>query len=233
MALVETLTADLADARLALDEARNETLLARERALDVREARLQGMAAEMAGQLVVGGSCPVCGSCDHPHKAPSGAGTPGDDDEKAAQKAADDAAATEHLRDGEVRDLATRLAAATERVDVVPPRIAEETSATTASLAALEAEAAATEAELAAHGDLDAQLARHTRDEAAARTALTALDRLATAERRSTTPRQPWPARPSRPASAPPTRRSPPLSTRRPTTPWPATSPTTTAGWPR
>nr|AGU11661.1 AAA domain [uncultured organism] len=39
---------------------------AREATLDIRERRLLGMAAELAGGLVDGEHCPVCGSADHP-----------------------------------------------------------------------------------------------------------------------------------------------------------------------
>ncbi|MFL6120000.1 AAA family ATPase [Actinophytocola sp.] len=39
---------------------------ARESVLDIRERRLLGMAAELAGGLVDGEHCPVCGSTDHP-----------------------------------------------------------------------------------------------------------------------------------------------------------------------
>jgi exonuclease SbcC len=39
---------------------------ARESTLDIRERRLVGMAAELAGQLADGEHCPVCGSVEHP-----------------------------------------------------------------------------------------------------------------------------------------------------------------------
>ncbi|WP_024793728.1 AAA family ATPase [Tomitella biformata] len=42
---------------------------ARDIALDLRERRLNGMAAELAGQLVAGESCAVCGSVEHPAPA--------------------------------------------------------------------------------------------------------------------------------------------------------------------
>ena len=41
----------------------------REVHLDLRERRISGMAAELAGRLAVGGSCPVCGSVEHPSPA--------------------------------------------------------------------------------------------------------------------------------------------------------------------
>jgi exonuclease SbcC len=177
---VAALTEQVATARAAYDVAREVTLQARSHALDVREARLHGMAAEMAGALVVGGSCPVCGSCDHPDKATTADGSPDESAERAAQKSADDAAATEHLRDVEQRTLTAELTAATERVGVVPAEIATETVAAETSLTALATERAALEAELADHDDT--ALAAHTDRERATRSALGALDELQTAE---------------------------------------------------
>ena len=174
--LVQTLTAQLADARDALALARSEAQRLRGHALDVREARLDGMAAEIAGALAVGASCPVCGSCDHPHKAATSAGAPDDAAEKAAQRAADDAAATEHLRDVEVRDLVARLDAATERIDLIPGELAAQTAAVAAMLERLGAEAVGLAAELAGYDETVA--ASYAQQERACRAALTALDAL-------------------------------------------------------
>ncbi|MDN4175068.1 SMC family ATPase [Nocardioides sp. SOB77] len=106
---VARLRTDVAAAREAWHESRVATLAAREHAIDVRRARLDSMAAELAGALAVGACCPVCGSDDHPAKAVSGPDAPDERAEKAAQRAVDDAASVEHLRDVEVRELATRL----------------------------------------------------------------------------------------------------------------------------
>jgi exonuclease SbcC len=177
--LVATLTAQVSGAGVALLDAREEAQQLRNTALDLREARLGGIAAELAGALVVGGSCPVCGSCDHPHKAATRAGATDDVAEKAAQKAADDAAATAHLRDVELRDLETRLRSATERVDLLPPDLVADISAVATSLESLETESTTLAAELA---DYDDDLLRvHAERERAARAALTALDDLARA----------------------------------------------------
>lgn len=66
----------LTRARHAEEEAgvRRETAAkARQTWLDLRERRLDGMAAELARQLEQGRPCPVCGSADHPSPArPSG-----------------------------------------------------------------------------------------------------------------------------------------------------------------
>ncbi|GAB6987184.1 AAA family ATPase [Nocardioides pyridinolyticus] len=179
-AQVATLTARLADAERAHEAARLQTLDLREHAIGLRELRVNGMAAEIAAGLVVGGSCPVCGSCDHPHKAVATADAPDELAEKAAQKAADDAAATEFLRKDEVRDVATALAVATERIDVTPPEIATETAAVDARLDHLAAEAADLTAALADYDD--DLLAASVRRERDLRTALGALDDLEAAE---------------------------------------------------
>ncbi|MDI6908408.1 SMC family ATPase [Nocardioides sp.] len=175
-ALVQALTARVADARDAHALARSEAQRLRGHALDVREARLDGMAAEIAGALAVGASCPVCGSCDHPHKAATRAGAPDDVAEKAAVRAADDAAATEHLRDVEVRDLSAQLDAAAAQVDQVPAGLAAQVAAAETGLERLAAEASGLESELVGY---DESLAvAHTRQEQAGRAALAALDGL-------------------------------------------------------
>jgi len=119
---VDRLTQALTDAKESHAAARASALTLRERALDVRAARLDSMAAELAGGLAVGACCPVCGSADHPQKASPADDAPDAEAEKAAQKAADDASAIEHLRGLEVRDLETRLALTRERAGVEADR---------------------------------------------------------------------------------------------------------------
>ncbi|MDG3012355.1 SMC family ATPase [Rhodococcus sp. D2-41] len=82
--------------------ARAAHLQARERLLDVREARLSGMAAELAGQLVSGEPCTVCGSMSHPEPAGAQASAVTKDDEAQAQ--ADEQIAAEAV-DAARRDL--------------------------------------------------------------------------------------------------------------------------------
>jgi len=178
--LVAELTDRLSTAEERHIVAQRQTLDLRERAIGLREQRVNGMAAEIAAALVVGGSCPVCGSCDHPHKAVAPDGAPDDAAEKAAQKAADDAAATEYAVAGQVRDLHTSLAAAVDRIDTVPPEIGAEAASVSATLDALAAESESLRADLA---DYDEQrLVAHQQAERGARTALAALDRLATTQ---------------------------------------------------
>jgi DNA repair protein SbcC/Rad50 len=177
--LVAQLTEQLAEAEESHRAARQHTLDQRERAVGLREQRVNGMAAEIAAGLVVGGSCPVCGSCEHPHKAAALDGAPDEAAEKEAQKAADDATVTEFALAAKVQELKASLAAATERSGTVPAEIATAASATAAALDALATETATLEAELS---DYDEQrLAALQQAEREARAALAALDRLASA----------------------------------------------------
>ena len=83
--------------------------------LSLQERRLSGMAAEMAGSLVVGGCCPVCGSAEHPSLAQPAPDAPDALAERAARKAVDDAEAVRHAHAGAVSDLDAQLALVRER----------------------------------------------------------------------------------------------------------------------
>ncbi|WP_063009269.1 AAA family ATPase [Nocardia kruczakiae] len=87
---------ELSTATEAFERARAAHADARERTLDIRERRLAGMAAELAGALVEGQPCSVCGSGDHPAPARPTAVTVAKSDEDAAVQAERDA---EQLRD--------------------------------------------------------------------------------------------------------------------------------------
>jgi len=172
--LVARLRTQVAEAEQAYAAARRLTLDLRERAIALREERVNGIAAELAAGLVVGGTCPVCGSCDHPRKAVAAADGADEAAEKTAQRAADDAAATEFLRKDELRDLTAALQAATAQVDTTPPELAAEAAAVAAGLDHLSGEVAELELALADHDD--SRLGRCAEQEREARAGLAALD---------------------------------------------------------
>ncbi|MEV7171727.1 SMC family ATPase [Streptomyces sp. NPDC093224] len=147
--------AELAEAELAT--LREESAAARERWLDLKEARLRGIAAELAEALVAGEACTVCGSAEHPAPARPAPGH--------VDRAAEDAAhaafeRAERDRAGAERRLAVAAEGRAEAASVVG-------DATTAEL-------------LQATSDLtDRHAAAHT----AAAGLHTARERLARAER--------------------------------------------------
>ncbi|MCC3329030.1 AAA family ATPase [Nocardia abscessus] len=84
---------DLDHARIEFDAARGAHLDAKELVLELRERRLSGMAAELAGGLVDGSPCAVCGSAEHPAPArPTDTAVSKDEEEAAvaAERAAED-----------------------------------------------------------------------------------------------------------------------------------------------
>ncbi|MEV6278084.1 AAA family ATPase [Nocardia sp. NPDC051832] len=90
-----TAAVELARHRQALDRTRIEFETARtahndakERVLDLRERRLAGMAAELAGQLSDGRPCTVCGSDEHPAPARPTSDAVSKEAEEAAETAA-------------------------------------------------------------------------------------------------------------------------------------------------
>lgn len=88
---VQTLQGKLDELTATTAEAKRSALEAKETWLLLRERRLDGMAAELAGQLAVGDACLVCGSQEHPRPAVTVASSPTHDDETAAQKCYEDA----------------------------------------------------------------------------------------------------------------------------------------------
>jgi len=115
----EVVELELSAARTDVIEATEQAQLSREIYLDVREARINGMASELAGQLAVGCSCPVCGSAEHPAPATISAGSVSRTDEDQARKAHEDAAFVLQSREVVLSGLETELAVLTERLDGV------------------------------------------------------------------------------------------------------------------
>ncbi|MGY1784020.1 AAA family ATPase [Geodermatophilus sp. SYSU D00698] len=133
-------TGRLDRAAKAADAARLGWLEARERLVEVRTARLEGMAAELAAGLTDGADCPVCGSAEHPRPAvPAGPAVTADDEERA--RAAVDAAEERRTAAGRaVEELERQLAVLRAQAGELPA----------AELAGRAAAAAAERAEVAA-----------------------------------------------------------------------------------
>lgn len=87
-------------AREELLRAREGAAAARQNWLDLKEARLRGIAAELAAGLRAGEPCAVCGATEHPGPARPGAGH--------VDRAAEEAALADYQRAEEVREEAER-----------------------------------------------------------------------------------------------------------------------------
>lgn len=91
---------------------------ARDRSQDLRERRIAHMAAELAADLADGAPCAVCGSTEHPSPAaPSGLGLVSAEEERAAQHAADTAAARRTEAENTLVSARERHTAAAERAE--------------------------------------------------------------------------------------------------------------------
>ncbi len=108
------------DAATAVTDAEKRHNSARSHSLDLRERRLNGMAAELAGELRDGVPCAVCGSPEHPLPAApaDGSVTQGDEDE-AARRVEESAEALERAR-AALHEAETELALQVQRADGVP-----------------------------------------------------------------------------------------------------------------
>lgn len=155
---------DLVQAQLDLNHVVSARLSLVEELVTLQQARLDGMAAEIAGQLAVGGgSCPVCGSEHHPHLATPAPDAPDAAAEKALRKRLDDAAVEEHARATHATDLETQAALALQAAGAEDvEELRDAFAAATATLTATTADAARAyglETEAARVAELDTTIA--------------------------------------------------------------------------
>ncbi|TKK78747.1 SMC family ATPase, partial [Herbidospora galbida] len=139
----DELAAELAMAedarRIAVDAAQSAV----DRLHEIRQARIDGMAAELAARLAEGDPCAVCGSPDHPAPAEPLSEMATADDEEAAQAEADAAQSAREAAESQVASLGGRHERAADVADGLSPAEAEQArEEARADLAALEAAAA-------------------------------------------------------------------------------------------
>ena len=152
-----------------------ETRLARhETLLQLRERHLKGIAAELAGKLVDGGPCPVCGSTKHP-----GPAEPSDDAVFPGQVVAaeEELAAAEALEteaNDKRQDLAKKAAALQSNLDATTGQAADLRAATYEAIGEVDPASAINDLEEVDAAAEELQSATQERSEAA-----TALDTLA------------------------------------------------------
>ena len=132
---VASLTVAAAQLREEVLLAREKSVSLRDKAADVREARLEGIRFELASMLVDDDPCPVCGSLFHPDPSEVRGERVTRDDE-------DDARAAAEAAQREVEQLGRRLAAAEAERDTLLGRLEDGT------LESLEAELVAAEQEM-------------------------------------------------------------------------------------
>ncbi|MFD7920831.1 AAA family ATPase [Streptomyces sp. NPDC059740] len=116
----DTLEERVAAAEKSAADAREQALTAHEHWLRLKERRLQGIAAELAGALREGQDCPVCGSTAHPAPARPAPGHVDQAAEDAALAAHRGAEAARHEAEVELRGLHEALAAATATAGDTP-----------------------------------------------------------------------------------------------------------------
>ncbi|MFI9558109.1 AAA family ATPase [Nonomuraea endophytica] len=117
----DALTGELHTATEALKHLVDEAQRLRERWLDLRQARLDGMAAELARDLSSGAPCAVCGSLHHPDPASPAPTAPSPDDEHTAESAHEAALSRREAAELAIATLETRLSTATEAAHPTHP----------------------------------------------------------------------------------------------------------------
>ncbi|MFB9678844.1 AAA family ATPase [Streptosporangium vulgare] len=146
----EILRVELESARAAQTEATDLAQTLRDRHLDIRQSRIDGMAAELAAKLVPGHPCAVCGSPDHPAPAAPADRAPTADDERAAQGAYEAAMERRQAAGTTLTTLASRLDEALAVAGEVTGEEAGETLAETGRTLEALTSAASAEQDLAA-----------------------------------------------------------------------------------
>jgi exonuclease SbcC len=166
---LETVTAELVAATTDLAAAKAAALAAYDAYLTVREARIEGMAAELAGKLAVGCACPVCGSSSHPEPAHVSGAVVGRAEEDVARKVHEDSAFVQQGHEVRVATLLAERASLDDRLaGVERATLRDELSASRSRLTQVR--------ELAADGD--ARVARLRAVQARGEAARTARDRV-------------------------------------------------------
>ena len=143
----DALTAALAEADAQHRGATDAAQATREMFQEIRQARLEGMAASLAAQLVAGEPCQVCGSAEHPAPAVAVGEVPGEEAEAAAESAYERARQRRE-------ETATRLSELRVELGAMAERVGE------ATVAALRAELADAQEELAGLKGAEADIAR-------------------------------------------------------------------------
>ncbi|MFI9451792.1 AAA family ATPase [Amycolatopsis sp. NPDC052450] len=103
-------------AREVVGEAVDGHQNARQHRLDLRERRLEGMAAELAAGLHAGEDCPVCGATDHPSPATHTGGLVDPEDERRAEVAEQQAHVRREKAKAALQEAENRLAVLVERL---------------------------------------------------------------------------------------------------------------------
>ncbi|QYC43411.1 Nuclease SbcCD subunit C [Nonomuraea coxensis DSM 45129] len=110
----DALAAELETATAAHQVLVDRAQALRERWLDLRQARMDGMAAELARDLADGRPCAVCGSEHHPDPASPAPSAPSAYDERAAEDAHESALAEREASERHLASLESRHADAVE-----------------------------------------------------------------------------------------------------------------------
>ncbi|TMR30379.1 AAA family ATPase [Actinomadura geliboluensis] len=171
---VEILLAEAEEAQRAAVDAAQE---ARDRAQELRQARLDGMAAVLAGELKDGEPCRVCGSTEHPAPVASLAVVPSEEEVERAQAAYDAAQTLRERRTGEVESRRSERDQLLEAAGDAPAE------ALAAELAEAERALEAAAARAVEAAELEAALHRHEQELDRARAERDEVSRLLTENR--------------------------------------------------